>query len=206
MSIHSRVDWEENLIKTHSENPTTTTATSLNSTNNAFITNSTASAMVVEEREKFLIVYACIMVLGTFCYLSRSFSFYRMSFRISINLHDMLFRGVTRAKMIFFNNNQSGRILNRFARDINSIDSLLPNMMVDVFDVSGRCFFGRNTDKFAIFRSFSVPIAVFGDHCDQCGSESMAVNSIYRNDFCILLITHRLYECRTQSQTDRSDK
>lgn len=91
---------------------------------------------VPQQRQAFLSIYAGIMILATICYLTRSFSFYRMCFRISINLHDMIFRGVTRAKMAFFNTNQSGRILNRFARDMNSIDSVLPCMMVDVFDVS----------------------------------------------------------------------
>lgn len=91
---------------------------------------------VTAKREWLIIVYTCIMVLGAICYLSRSFSFYRMCLRISINLHDMIFRGISRAKMIFFNNNPSGRILNRFARDINNVDSLLPNIIVDVFDVS----------------------------------------------------------------------
>lgn len=86
-------------------------------------------------REMFLIMYTCIMGVGTLCYITRSFSFFRMCLRISINLHDMIFRGVTRAKMIFFNNNPSGRILNRFARDINNVDSLLPNIMIDVMDV-----------------------------------------------------------------------
>lgn len=113
---------------------------SMNSTDASLImdTSTDELATISQKRERFLIIYACIMLLGTFCYLSRSFSFYRMCFRISIILHDMIFRGVTRARMIFFNNNQSGRILNRFARDINSIDSMLPNMMVDVFDVSLR--------------------------------------------------------------------
>lgn len=48
----------------------------------------------------------------------------------------MMFRAISRAKMLFFNNNPSGRILNRFSRDIDNVDSALPNTMVDVFDVS----------------------------------------------------------------------
>ena len=87
-------------------------------------------------REYFLIVYTCIMGVGTVCYTIRSFAFFRMCLKISINLHDMIFRGISRAKMIFFNNNPSGRILNRFSGDINNIDSLLPNIMGDVLDVS----------------------------------------------------------------------
>lgn len=100
---------------------------------------------VMQEREMFLIVYTCVMVVGTICFLVRSFSFFRMCLRISINLHDMIFRGVTRAKMIFFNNNPSGRVLNRFARDINNVDSLVPNIMVDVADVKYQLLF---TDEF----------------------------------------------------------
>lgn len=89
-----------------------------------------------EKREYILITYCVIMAVGTFFYLYRSFSFFKLCLRISINMHDMLFRGITRAKMIFFNNNPSGRILNRFARDIGSIDSALPVVLLDVIDVS----------------------------------------------------------------------
>lgn len=89
-----------------------------------------------EEREQLLIIYTCIIVLGTICVLCRSFSSFRMCLRISINLHDIIFRGITRAKMAFFNNNPSGRILNRFAKDISNVDSSLPSIMIDVSDVS----------------------------------------------------------------------
>lgn len=113
---------------------------------------SESSESVKEKREQLLIIYTSIMVIGTICYLCRSFSFFRMCLRISINLHDMIFRGITRAKMIFFNNNPSGRILNRFARDINNVDSLLPNIMVDVLDVSLNIIF--KMFFFTIFKFF----------------------------------------------------
>lgn len=136
-SIKPRVDWEETIIKSPS-NDQNNESLQMNSSNVPSIEHISAneSTIITQKREEFLIIYACFMILGIFCYLSRSFSFYHMCYRISIILHDMIFRGVTRARMLFFNANQSGRILNRFARDINSIDSLLPNMMVDVFDVS----------------------------------------------------------------------
>lgn len=91
---------------------------------------------IVEERKNILIIYSVIMVVGTFFYVYRSFSFFNLCLRISINMHDMIFRGITRARMIFFNNNPSGRILNRFARDIGCIDSTLPVVLLDVMDVS----------------------------------------------------------------------
>lgn len=91
---------------------------------------------VNQKRESMITFYISMMIFGTICYLLRSFSFFRICLRISINLHDMIFRSIARAKMNFFNNNPSGRILNRFAKDINNIDSLLPNNMFEVFDVS----------------------------------------------------------------------
>lgn len=94
-----------------------------------------------EKREKFMLTYAIIMMVGTCVYIYRSFSFFRLCLRVSINMHDKLFRGITRARMIFFNNNPSGRILNRFARDISNVDSLLPVVLIDVIDVSEKSSF-----------------------------------------------------------------
>lgn len=103
------------------------------STNNELI----SSESISQKREGFLVVYSCLIVLGVVSYLCRSFSFYYTCLRIATNLHDMIFRCVSRAKMIFFNENPSGRILNRFAKDTYRVDILLPIIMVDVIDVSG---------------------------------------------------------------------
>lgn len=48
----------------------------------------------------------------------------------------MLYEGVVRAKMLFFNRNSSGRVLNRFSKDIGSIDNFLPVVLVDTLIVS----------------------------------------------------------------------
>lgn len=48
----------------------------------------------------------------------------------------MLYEGVVRAKMLFFHKNSSGRILNRFSKDIGSIDNFLPVVLVDTLIVS----------------------------------------------------------------------
>lgn len=91
---------------------------------------------ISSERMAYLYTYAGILTLGIASFMFRSFAFYYMCLSISRNLHDTMFRGVARAKMSFFNNNPSGRILNRFARDINNIDSVLPNVMYDIINVS----------------------------------------------------------------------
>lgn len=123
-----RVDWEENKSKEET-NLNSTKAIQPNEVNSTLYRNRMLEDQeIVEERNNILIIYSAIMVVGTFFYVYRSFSFFNLCLRISINMHDMIFRGITRARMIFFNNNPSGRILNRFARDIGSIDSTLPGI------------------------------------------------------------------------------
>lgn len=89
-----------------------------------------------EIRGDFLQIYTLILVFGTIFHLGRSFSFYNVCLHTSINMHDLMFRGISRAKMLFFNRNSSGRILNRFACDISNIDTLLPVVFHDIIDVS----------------------------------------------------------------------
>ncbi|XP_055326333.1 ATP-binding cassette sub-family C member 4-like [Sitodiplosis mosellana] len=123
------VDWEEKVTKAPLETPNNSTDEPL-----AERRSSILSETVEEKRELLLIIYTAIILLSTICVLCRSFSSFRMCLRISINLHDIIFRGITRAKMSFFNNNPSGRILNRFAKDISNVDSSLPSIMIDVSD------------------------------------------------------------------------
>lgn len=85
---------------------------------------------------RFVYIYSAIIVLLIIAIILRSFSFFMMCIRISANLHNMLYEGVIRAKMYFFNVNSSGRILNRFSRDIGTIDSFLPTVLVDTINVS----------------------------------------------------------------------
>lgn len=86
--------------------------------------------------DRHVYVYATGIAALTFFVICRSFAFYRMSLRISSNLHDKLFNGVTRATMYFFNNSSTGRILNRFSKDMGAIDSMLPVVVIDCIKVS----------------------------------------------------------------------
>lgn len=157
-----------------------------------------------EEREQLLIIYTSIIVLGTICVVCRSFSSFRMCLRISINLHDMIFRGITRAKMTFFHNNPSGRILNRFARDINNIDSLLPSIMIDVLHVCHQtCLIIQSKTVFSYFLFFILLLfteffAIHSYRCDQCNRRSLAVASSCCNDCPFLFDACRLCEYRSQ--------
>lgn len=84
-----------------------------------------------DQRHRFVMIYAILMAVATYVYVHRTFAFFAMCLQASINLHDHIFRGISRATMFFFNNNPSGRILNRFSKDISSIDTLIPPALMD---------------------------------------------------------------------------
>lgn len=77
-----------------------------------------------------LITIATIMIT-----LGRSFLFFNVAMKASISLHNSMFYGITRAVMFFFNTNPSGRILNRFSKDMGQIDEILPAVMIDVIQI-----------------------------------------------------------------------
>ncbi|XP_034117135.2 probable multidrug resistance-associated protein lethal(2)03659 isoform X3 [Drosophila albomicans] len=65
----------------------------------------------------------------------RTLLFTKLAMRSSANLHNAMFCGITRASMYFFNTNPSGRILNRFSKDIGQIDENLPSILLDVIQI-----------------------------------------------------------------------
>lgn len=90
----------------------------------------------IDERTNYIIIYAILMAVAIYAYVHRTFAFFLICLRASTMLHDKLFRGITRAKMNFYTNNPSGRILNRFSRDVNNIDTLLPPSLFECISVS----------------------------------------------------------------------
>lgn len=59
----------------------------------------------------------------------------KLAMKASRNLHNTMFNGVTRARMYFFHTNPSGRILNRFSKDMGQVDEILPAVMIDVIQI-----------------------------------------------------------------------
>lgn len=146
-----RVNWEERQaalggVPSRSNITTTLSANASDLLNDIIVAAATpiANDTAVDDsdideagtRARYMLTYAVIMAVATIVYLYRSFAFFKLCLRVSINLHDKLFRGISRAKMLFYNTNPSGRILNRFARDINNVDSILPMVLIDCIDVS----------------------------------------------------------------------
>lgn len=83
----------------------------------------------------FMYIYGGLILTLFVVAFARSFSFYNLAVSCSQNLHDVMFNGVISTSMRFFDTNPSGRILNRFSKDIGSIDELLPKAILDAGQV-----------------------------------------------------------------------
>ncbi|EDV31158.2 uncharacterized protein Dana_GF14687 [Drosophila ananassae] len=80
-------------------------------------------------------IFTVITILTIVITVARSFLFFNLAMKASIRLHNSMFRGISRAAMYFFNTNPSGRILNRFSKDMGQVDEILPAVMMDVIQI-----------------------------------------------------------------------
>lgn len=77
-------------------------------------------------------IFSGITLLTIGVALARSFLIFSVAMKSSTNLHNSMFKGVSHASMYFFNTNPTGRILNRFSKDMGQVDELLPTVMITV--------------------------------------------------------------------------
>ncbi|CAM9553692.1 unnamed protein product, partial [Phaeothamnion confervicola] len=87
----------------------------------------------------YMYVYICLGTFMIVLYMVRGISFAIQSVRTSGFLHSHLLQGVLHAPMAFFDTTPIGRVLNRFSKDMDAIDLLLP----------------RNIPMFAYYRPVS---------------------------------------------------
>ncbi|XP_044268715.1 probable multidrug resistance-associated protein lethal(2)03659 [Tribolium madens] len=85
--------------------------------------------------ENCLYIYTALIIFVIVITLTRSLNFFRFCMKASRNLHDWMFSRVVHTFMRFFNTNPSGRILNRFSKDMGSIDEILPQTVVDTLQI-----------------------------------------------------------------------
>ena len=77
------------------------------------------------------ITIACLVVGASF----HAIQFFIICMRASRTLHNNMFYKLLQAQPRFFDENPSGRILNRFSKDIGSIDAILPLSIFNVLMV-----------------------------------------------------------------------
>ncbi|MEQ2310888.1 Multidrug resistance-associated protein 4, partial [Ameca splendens] len=61
----------------------------------------------------------------------RSLVFFNVLVKSAQTLHNNMFKAILQTSIHFFDTNPTGRILNRFSKDIGYVDSLLPWTFVD---------------------------------------------------------------------------
>ncbi|KAL6424777.1 hypothetical protein ACFW04_010016 [Cataglyphis niger] len=86
-------------------------------------------------RIECIYIFTIVTVLTIGVTMIRSFAFFRTCMRASIRLHDHMFRSISRATMRFFNTNTSGRVLNRFSKDMGAVDEILPTALIDCLQI-----------------------------------------------------------------------
>ncbi|XP_051154777.1 probable multidrug resistance-associated protein lethal(2)03659 isoform X2 [Leptopilina boulardi] len=80
----------------------------------------------------FVYVYLGLILATVVAVYMKYFMFMSMCLKASKNLHASVFSNITRTTMTFFHNNPSGRIMNRFSKDMGIMDKLLPQALNDV--------------------------------------------------------------------------
>ncbi|PWA31119.1 hypothetical protein CCH79_00002728, partial [Gambusia affinis] len=84
----------------------------------------------------YLSIYAALTVTSVVLGFIRSLFFFNVLVTSAQTLHSNMFRAILRTSVHFFDTNPTGRILNRFSKDIGYLDSLLPWTFVDFTQVS----------------------------------------------------------------------
>lgn len=120
-----RVNWENDLQRAEFVHSNASSAASKADVIRSNIFS--ADDAIDHERAKNIYIYCGIVGVVLCLVVQRLFGFVHLCSRASNRLHSRLLRGVMRATMQFFYANDSGRILNRFSKDISIIDTSVPN-------------------------------------------------------------------------------
>lgn len=142
LRINRRTEIALNTTKLSGENATTIVPTTLNDVINATtplpsVANTTdhSESPEVLSQTNYIVIYTILIILSIILITARSLLFYKVSMNSSRNLHNTMFANILQATMRFFDTNPSGRILNRFSKDMGAIDEQLPKAVIDALQI-----------------------------------------------------------------------
>lgn len=88
------------------------------------------------KESKPLILMSCLLLVAIICLgVLRTYVFQCFTVRKSSEIHKEMLRGVLETPIRFFDTNPSGRILNKFSRDLGVMDVLLPKVILDALQM-----------------------------------------------------------------------
>ena len=76
------------------------------------------------------IIHGSLVAVSIFAMTLSSFSFYYLLLKAAENLHSKMTLAIIKAPVKFFDSTPAGRILNRFSKDIGSMDDVLPPLFL----------------------------------------------------------------------------
>ncbi|XP_034944749.1 multidrug resistance-associated protein 4-like [Chelonus insularis] len=85
--------------------------------------------------ENAIYIYTVCIITCIVFVIWRSLFLMKICMNASQRLHDHMFYNIIQATMYFFNVNPSGRILNRFSKDVGAMDELLPRTMLEAAQI-----------------------------------------------------------------------
>lgn len=108
-----------------------------------------------------MIVYGSSILLVIAFTVGRSVLFFKATMKASTNIHSNMFHCLLKAPMRFFDINPSGRVLNRFSKDIGAIDEILPRVLLEALQVmlQGFCWVLFNSILSADFSGYGQQFA-----------------------------------------------
>ncbi|CAG2110355.1 unnamed protein product, partial [Medioppia subpectinata] len=80
------------------------------------------------DQNRDAIIYSTLIAALFVTVLIRVITWFMMCMRASVNLHNSIFYTLLRTPISFFDNNPVGRILNRFTKDMGTVDERLPSV------------------------------------------------------------------------------
>lgn len=107
------------------------------------MTNSPEFEDAEQDRTKLLNLYTIIIVSSTVLSLFKALTFFAFNRKASINLHKVMMSKIINAKMTFFDSHFIGNVLNRFSKDLCTIDEHLPFVMNECFEVTSSNLFSN---------------------------------------------------------------